>query len=248
MHHRTISLAPVSLALVLALAAAGCSKPEEKKELAPESAELKEDKPTSAAKAYEVSTADSQVTFLMDAELEKIFGRAPKSTSGTLNVDLMDITKTSGLVKIDLLELSIFQKKRGSGDEEFGEETKNDRQNSDMRTWLQIEGDGEKEGNANLAAQKGKSRKLDISVSGTLRLHGRTTEHTFPAEADFTFEGERALGVVVKSKEALQVGLDKHDVRPRSAFNVLADKTLDALGSKVSKIAQISLEISATAQ
>lgn len=236
----------------------GCEE-SEKKELAPESDVLKEDKAAATSLAYQVNSEASQVTFLMDAELEKISGRAPGSTSGSVNVDLTDLSKTTGLVKIDLLKLSIYQKKRESSDEAFGEEVKNEKQNEHMRTWLQISEDGPQEQreknryaefkiakvepNTDVRALQGNERKAEIVVTGTLRLHGRSSEHTFKADALFEFDGEKPVAFRVKGKEPLRVGLEKHDVHPRSAFDVLADKTLEALGSKVAKVAEVSLEI-----
>ena len=51
----------------------------------------------------------------------------------------------------------------------------------------------------------------------------------------------------VKSLEALPIGLDEFDVRPREAFGKLAQGTLDTLGSKVAKEAPIMIEFSAKA-
>lgn len=260
-----LALASIMLTSTLLTGAllVGC-KSSEQKELAPESEVLKEDKAAATSIAYQVNSEASQVNFLMDAELEKISGRAPKSTSGTVNVDLMDLSKTTGLVKIDLLQLSIFQKKRESSDKEFGAEVKSEKQNEHMRTWLQISEDGPKEQReanryaefkitkvepkTNVSAMKGNERKAEVLVTGTLRLHGRSSEHAFKADAIFEFQGDKAVGFRVVGKDPLRVGLEEHDVHPRSAFDVLADKTLETLGSKVAKVAEVSLEIVARAE
>jgi hypothetical protein len=218
------------------------------------------------SQSFSVNQAASKVSFQMDAELEEISGRAPQSVSGSLHVDLQDITRSTGLIKIDLLQLSIYQKKRGSADEEFGEEVKNDKQNEHMRTWLQISSDGpadqvelnryvefklekiESQAEKNPSKLSGDTRRLDLTVTGSLRLHGRSTTHTFPAEAVFSFSGDKVQKLQVTSKEPIGVDLEKHDVRPRSAFDQLAEKTLSALGAKVAKVAQVSLQLEAEPQ
>jgi hypothetical protein len=202
----------------------------------------------------------------MDAELEHISGRAPQSASGKLDVSLTHVTESTGIIKIDLLELSIFQKKRESSDAEFGKEQKNESQNGHMRTWLQISEDGsatEREKNRYLEFQikeiktsgpvdlsklDGRERKLNLEVTGDVRLHGRVTPHTFPAEATFSYEGDKAVSLKVESKKPLGIDLEAHDIRPRSAFNVLAEKTLAALGSKVAKVAKVSFVLFAKAK
>jgi hypothetical protein len=49
----------------------------------------------------------------------------------------------------------------------------------------------------------------------------------------------------VRTLEPLRIGLEEFDVRPREAFGKLAQKTLDALGTKVAKEAPLQVEFSA---
>lgn len=256
---RTVFL---TVTLCSAFSAFACQNSDAKKQLAPEAKSLEPTEKAAKAESFDVS-ADSSVSFEMDAELEHISGRAPKAASGTLNLPLSDVTKSTGIVKIDLLALSIYQKKRESADAEFGEEELKETQNAHMRTWLQISEDGPKEereknrfiefqikelrtsGPTDLTQMKGIERKLALTITGDLRLHGRVTSHTFRADATFIFEGDRAISMKVTSREPLSVDLEKHDVRPRSAFNILADKTLAALGTKVAKVALVSFTLDA---
>jgi hypothetical protein len=260
--HTTFVL--LATAIVTTVTLSACKTSEQKKELAPEASRLMPVKETAATERFDVDS-QTNVSFEMDAELEHISGRAPNSASGDLHLSLTNVTKSTGIVKIDLLELSIFQKKRDSSDADFGEEKRNDSQNDHMRTWLQISEDGaasERERNrylefqikevktttsADLSKLEGPERKLDLEITGDVRLHGRVTSHTFPAQAVFSYNGEKAISVKVESKKPLYINLEKHDVRPRSAFNSLADKTLAALGSKVSKIAKVSFVLLAKA-
>lgn len=245
---------------LLALSLAACESEPQEEALAPQVAELTAQAPAVKSLVFVVDQKASDVTFTMDAEKEKITGRAPASASGTLHVDLQDLTKSTGLVKIDLNELSLYQQKRDSADEEFSESTKSETQNEHMRTWLQISEDGpaqEREANrfaefkiasVGLSSQNSVNEsqpEAELQISGSLRIHGRVTEHRFPVRAKFYFKDGKATSIDFKSLKPIEVSLEKHDVRPRSAFGVLADKTLDALGAKVAKVAKISLKFSA---
>jgi hypothetical protein len=255
-----------SLAFAAVLLACGCEdKPAQP--LAPTASALEAPKPPVAgAQAFVIDEASSKVDFTMDAELEKIFGRAPGALTGELFVDPKDVTKSTGLVKLDLDKLSIYQKKREKADQEFGEETKNEKQNKDMRTWFQIEADApadQREKNRwvefkidrvenasakDVTALPGAERKVTMTVSGDFRLHQRVTKKSAKVEVAFKYEGDKLQALQIKSLEPVDIGLEEHDVQPRSAFSKLADKGLDALGQKVAKIAKISLELGAKAK
>jgi hypothetical protein len=241
-----------------------CACEDKPKNLAPAASALESAKPVDdMAAAFEVQTQDSKVTFQMDAELEKITGRAPDAISGEFFIDLKDVTKTTGLLKVDLDKLSIYQKKRDDAEGEFGEEVKNDKQNEHMRTWFEISEDAPKEvreknrfvefkidkieraSAKDVTKLSGPERTVTATAHGDFRLHGRVTKKAIPVEAVFKFQGDEVTGVSLKTSEPFGVGLDEHDVRPRSAFNKLADKTLDALGAKVAKVAKVTLELSA---
>ncbi len=257
--------AALAAIIAVAFSASGCKKTEQ--ELAPEASALAPAAPAAAqAATFAIDPPSSQVTFQMDAELEKIAGRAPGSAEGELFVDPKDVSKTTGLVKVDLLKLSIYQKKRESADKEYGEEVKNDKQNGHMQTWFQISSDAPAEvREANRFAElklktvrdvsandvtklPGAERKVTAYVIGDLRLHGRVSEHKLAVEVTFKFEGDKPTGLVIKTTEPFGVSLEQHDVRPRKAFDQLADATLETLGQKVTKVAQVSLEASAKAK
>lgn len=234
--------------------------------LAPTSSALASAAPkTAEAKRVVVDTASSKVTFVMDAALEKIHGEAPKSASGELFVDLADLTKTTGLLKVDLMELVLYQQKREDEKSDFGERQKSDLQNEHMRTWLQISPDApeaDREKNryvefkiekvdevsaANVMEMKGDERTVTATVSGELRLHGRSANKKAKVEVAFSFRGEALEQVRIKTLEPVPVGLEEHDVKPRETFGQLAKKTLGALGSKVASEAPVMIEVTATA-
>jgi hypothetical protein len=254
----TAALFALSSSLVLT----GCKK--ESKELAPEASALAAPAPAApSAATFVVDSPSSKVSFQMDAELEKIAGRAPGSAQGEIFVDPKDLTKTTGLIKIDLLALSIYQTKRESAEAEFGAEEKNEKQNGHMQTWFQISPDAPadvREQNrfaefklkkvqtvsaTDLTTLPGPERRVTAEVLGDFRLHGRVSEQKVSVEATFQFSGDKPTGMVLKTTQPFGVSLDAHDVRPRKAFDQLADATLETLGKKVNKVPQISFEITA---
>ncbi len=251
--------------ICLGLATTGCDE-SKKEELAPQASALVEEEPKAQSTTYSIDTKQTQVEFRMDAELEAITGRAPESAEGQLHVDLSDLTKTTGLVKVDLLDLSVYQKKRESADDKFGEEVKNEKQNEHMRTWFQISDDAPPEvrdqnryaefsiekvagvKNPNVLAMSGDTRTVTADVTGDFRLHGRVTQQTLKLEITFTFAEGKPARLSLKTREPFEVHLEKHDVKPRSTFDKLAEKTLDALGAKVAKVAKVDLQATAIAQ
>lgn len=261
-----LCLRQATLILPLTLALNACeSKPAVA--LAPSSSALTAaEKPTATALSLEVESAGSVASFVMNAPVEKIHGEAKGAVQGELFVDPTDITKTTGLVKVDLEKLELFQQKREDDKSEFGERKKNDMQNKHARTWLEISEDAPaQERSANRFAElkiekivtaspsdltklSGGERKIAATLEGELRLHQRKVRKTVKVEATFRFAGERLSGVSVKTTEPMVVGLEEHDVRPRELFGKLAQKTLSDLGQKVAKEAPIELQFSAKAK
>lgn len=222
--------------------------------------------PASGTAAFKVEPASSKVSFNMDSELEKIFGRAPGGLEGEFFIDLKDVSKSTGLVKVDLDKLSIYQQTRKGADQAFGEETKNEKQNKDMRNWFEIEADAPADAREknrwaefkvdsvsepsakDVTALSGAERKVTLTVSGDFRLHQRVSKRSVKLSILFKFAGDKPQSIHVTTLEPFSVGLEEHDVRPRTAFATLADKTLDALGAKVAKVAKVSLEFDASAK
>lgn len=250
----------VGMLLVPPLAA--CSKKE--KELAPAASALASAAPvTEMSKKFALDTSNSGITFTMEAELEKITGRAPSSADGELFIDLKNIEKSTGLIKVDLDKLGIYKRNRDDAEGEFGEEQKHPKQNNDMRMWFQISEDGPKEERekfrwvefkiTKVSAPKkditqltGAARKVDAKVTGEFLLHGRKTEKTIEAELSFEFDGDTPKSLRIQSKKPFDVGLEEHDVKPRKAFDQLADATLEVLGAKVAKVAKVEVDAVAT--
>jgi len=210
---------------------------------------------------FVVDPATSKLGFDMEAPIEKIRGKVPASAlTGELFVDLTDITKTTGLVRVDISELELFQRTAAEEGQEFGEEKKEPKQNEHARAWLEIGPDTPPE---QLAKNKliefslstvqdasatdvtkltGAERKVTFTASGEFLLHQRKAAKSVKLAATFKFAGDQATEVAIKSLEPLAIGLDEYDVRPREGFGKLAQKTLAALSPKVAKEAEVSLE------
>jgi hypothetical protein len=248
---------------VLALLLSQCDE-KPKATLAPAASALTQPKPAAAgARTFVVDAASSAVSFTMDAELEKISGRAPGALRGELALDASDIAKSSGLVQLDLDRLVIHQRKRDDGAGEFGPETQSEKQNADMRTWFEISSDTPpqvRETNRwaefrltqlslpsarDVATSDVPERSLTAEAKGDFRLHGRVKPRSAKLEIRIRYADRVPREIHVRTTEPFAVPLEEHDVRPRSAFGKLADKTLDALGAKVSKVALISLDFTA---
>jgi polyisoprenoid-binding protein YceI len=257
---------PKVAALVTAVLLAGCQEDAPSTPLAPTASALAAAKPKTAdARTFSIDKSSSKVDFLMEAPFEKIRGRLTGAAEGDLAIDLMDITKATGLVAVDLTGLELFQTKADE-DGGLGEETKSDLQNQHARTWLEISPDTpedmrkknarvelsitkiEATGDANVAKQTGKTRKTTFKATGDFLLHGRKTTKNVDLEATFTYEGEQPVSVTIKTTKPFAVGLEEHDVKPREAFGRLALKTLGDLAPKVGKEAMVTLELTAVAK
>jgi len=239
--------------VLLGALAAGCGKKEPPVELAPvSSVSLEGPKAaTPAALTLVIDQASSSVKFLMDSPLEKIDGDAPGSASGELAVDLEDLSKSSGLVKVDLDRLSLYQQKRPSGNGEYQERKKNPLQNEHARDWLQI-APHEGEVSAAQVAQNriaeyrieklttpvkspsaltGPERKVTAEVGGTLRLHGRQLPATTRVELTFHYAGDKLQSLDVKTLEPLTISLEKFEIHPRDGAGKLVKSITDSLAS-----------------
>lgn len=255
---------PVLCASLLCLWLAACEdKPNPS--AAPTTSSLAPAKPTTeAAKPFDIETATSKVRFDMDAPIEKIFGEVDSSASGEVFVDLEDLTKCTGLLKIDLDKLVLYQQKREKEDAAFGERTKSDTQNEHARNWLGIGKDVadadkqkhrfielkitkvEAKGPKSLAAMQGDERKTTLVVTGDFRLNERAVAKTAELELTFKMSGDKPTSIHVKSVSPIAVNLDAHDVRPKDTLGAILQKTteeLATLGKKVSKDAMVSIDL-----
>lgn len=234
---------------------AGCGKKEAPVELAPvSSASLEAPKAAAAGgTALTVDGPSSSVKFLMDSPLEKIDGDAPGSASGELSVDPSDLAKTTGLIKIDLDKLTLYQQKRPDGTGAYQERTKNPLQNKHARDWLQLEvHEGETtaeqvaqyrsaelriekvEPSVNsVASLSGAERKLTATVSGTLRLHGRQEAKSAKVELTFHYAGDKLASVGVKTLEPFVINLERFEIHPRDSAGKLVKSITETIATQL---------------
>jgi hypothetical protein len=259
--------------LALALSVLACEKEAPPKDLAPvASAALEAPMPASAkAVRLAIDTPSSSMSFLMDSPLEKIDGQAPASATGELAIDVEDLAKSTGIIKIDLDKLTLWQQKRAEEEGDFGERKKSDKQNQHARDWFQIvprEGETTPEQAAknriaeyriesvtpsvpSVLALTGAERKVTATVNGTLRLHGRQAKKSAKVELTFRFAGDKLESVNVKTLEAFPVSLEEFEIHPRNAAGKLTKTVTDAIAStlkgKLQKEAPVMLEVTAKA-
>ncbi len=254
------TLRSIGGACLLTLALFGCGD-QNKAQLAPEASAtaLASSAPKSdAAKELGVDRGASSVAFVMDAPAEKIRGKVLNGVEGQLFIDPKDMSQTTGNIVVDIGNLEIFQRKADDSGN-FGDETKVDKQNEHAREWLEIGPSAPeaikkknqrvefritslKSDKKDLTKETG-DVKLDVEATGDFLLHGRVSKKTVKLDVTVTMEGGAPKTVVIKTKSPFTVGLEEHDVRPRDTFGKLAAKTLQDLGSKVAKEAQVELDV-----
>jgi hypothetical protein len=259
-------------ALCAGVALVGC-KDKPQTTLAPTASALQAAPAAASATQFSVEPASSKVTFLMDSPLEKIDGDASGGLSGDLYVDLVDISKSTALVKVDLQKLVLYHQKRGDDKGAYGEREKSDLQNTHARNWLQIvprEGDVtpeqaeanrwvefkiDKLDNAsvtNIAGATGPERKLTATASGDFRLHGRKQAKSAKVELTINYQGDKPQSIHVKTTEPLSIGLEEFEVNPRDDAGKFVKSLTEALSStlkgKVAQQAPLMLDFVANAK
>jgi polyisoprenoid-binding protein YceI len=262
---------PRFVAIVLGLGALGlgCKKGPSVEPAPMSSASLEAPKPIAGAVALTVDAASSAVKFSMESPLEKIEGEAPGSASGELSIDPSDLSKASGLVKIDLDKLTLYQSESADGAGTYKARAKNELQNKHARDWLQlVPHDGEVTAEQvaqfriaefrlekltpsvpSVAALSGAERKVTATVSGTLRLHGRQEAKTAKLELTFHYEGDKLTSVGVTTLEPVVVNLERFEIHPRDGagkfVKTLTETIATNLKGKVKGEAPVAIELTA---
>jgi polyisoprenoid-binding protein YceI len=219
---------------------------------------------TSSVVELAVDAAASAVTFTMDAPLEKIHGSFAGGVSGELLLVPTELSASRGLVRVDVSKLELAQEGRKSADQAFGARVVEAKQNQHARAWLEITPDVPDavlaENASALLAITGltSTTTLDLAVdgersfparaTGKLWLHGQEAEVAVDARLTVGVVGGKVGAVRVALAAPFEVGLEKHDVRPRDGFGKLASKTLAALGDQVGTVAKVQVELVAKAE
>lgn len=253
----------LSALALCAVGAVGCEDKPTSENIAPTSTALTQAKPAAmGAQKFAVDKASSKVDFMMEAPQEKIRGRVHGASEGDFQINLEDITKTTGLITVDISGLELYQSKADDSGK-FGEESKSDLQNKHVRTWLEISPDApddvraknskvqfsiksiETTGEKNVTKLTGAERKVTFTAKGDFLLHQHKADKSAELEATFKFEGDKPVSVAIKSVKPFAVNLAEYEVKPRDAFGKFALKSLETLAPKVAKEAQVSIDLSA---
>jgi len=192
-----------------------------------------------SAEAKVLTVNSGNMDFLMDAPVEKIKGKTG-ALSGNLTIDGEDLKTVKGELVIDISKIVTYT---------FEDAGKNKSQNEHMLNWFEIGPDVKEEmrvkyksavlkvSGAKSVEDKSDTEKL-VTLDADLVLHGMTVK--YPIELLVNKSGD---GYKVKTNKPFKVGLVEHDVRPRDLAGKLLQKTLEALGHKVAKYAQVSVEL-----
>lgn len=207
--------------------------------------------PSAGATRYAVDAA-SEATFLIDAPLEKIRGRA-SGARGSLDVDPEDLSRTRGHVEVDLSTLVT---------ETFESADKNRSQTGHARNWLELGPDTEPaareanrharleltsvelEGPRRVADLAGAPRPASARVRGTLRIQGVTTEVDVRCSVSVALDPSGAPALRVVTAEPLRVSLRAHDIKPRDLAGRFLDGALERIGQKIDDAVQVSVALS----
>lgn len=270
---RVMKWVGVSTAALFALSIAGCDKKDTAREPVPV--------PAASATALAPSTAgpsssvvkmkvrsDGTTTIDMPAPKEHIKAKTTVA-AGSLEVDLADLSKTRGEVKVDLTSLKTMT---------FGDPTKDDSQTSHALTWLEV-GDAEKEklpdavkasnkfavfairaidglavsdlAKVSPTTDKGQDvRTVELVAHGELLIHGHKVNKDVPLVVKVVHPTGAATtskptSITITTKEPVKVVLADHEVRPRDDVGKVAKAAFKLIGTKVADTASISMDFTA---
>jgi hypothetical protein len=229
--------------------------------------------PPAGASVMRFVVVDASTTSIeIDAPKEK-FRAATKGGTGTLIVDLANLTSSRGEVKMDLSTIVTST---------FNDAADNASQTTHARTWLEV-GDGEegKLDEATKAANRyavyairsienasatdlanvpptkdGESgdelRTVTLTTKGELLIHGHKVDREADVEVRLRYppgaSAHSPKSIAISTKKPLHVVIAEHDVKPRDGFGKIAKKAFHLLGTKVGDNAYIALDVRAKPQ
>jgi hypothetical protein len=258
MRHSVYALLAVSVALV------GCDKKKDEAPLAPSATALEVSKAAPSAMTVHFDVQKDGKTSIDMPGVKEHIKADTTASAGSLDVDLMDLTKSVGEVKVDLTTLSTHT---------FDDKDKNDSQTGHARNWMEVGSDyakdaieknrwavfairsidGVSEPNVWKVAPVAKDaedvRTVALTGHGEILIHGHAAKKDIPMEARFYWpagatQGTKPTRIVFATKSPLHVTLKEHDVRPRDTSGKLLDWTTSLI-SKVAETADISFELTA---
>jgi len=224
------------------------------------------------AMVFTIEPKGSRIDVTMEAPREKLRGRVSDFTTGELQIDLADLTKTRGQLSVDLDGLQLYRRTADT-DGHAGDEHQLSLQAVHARNWLEIGPCDDDEQPETCEAHKkrnqhvtfvitrvladrqrvlavtGSRRTVTATVTGQLSLHQHETAKTAELEVSFDMTGDGAERVSVKTLRPFEIDLAEHDIRPRTTFGKLAEKTLEMLVDDKEKLApRAQLSVAFTAR
>jgi polyisoprenoid-binding protein YceI len=197
----------------------------------------------------------SEVTFLIDAPLEKIKGRFG-GTMGTIDLDSMFLSQSRGTFTVDL---------DGMKTSTFGDESKDASQTEHMKNWLEIGTDVDEKlrernryakftitsiaeasaSNIDKIETHDMQRVVTMKVNGNLLLHGISSPKTVDIVLTFVGSPEELAFVRVATAHPFAISLKEHDIKPRDLTGKFLAGALEKVGQKIDDTVQISLDFKA---
>jgi len=205
------------------------------------------------AKSKSFVVADEgSATFLIDAPLEKIKGKA-NHFRGTIEIDPTKISATKGQVDVDLKTLKTNT---------FEDAGKNTQQTEHAQNWFELGNDVDaklRDENqwARFTIKSVKSsgpdsiadikeadgaRTVEITAEGDLWLHGASVPKTVKLSVSFKGPQDAPTAIQIKTVDPIPVSLKAHSVMPRDIAGKFLQGSLEKIGKKIDDNAQVSLD------
>jgi hypothetical protein len=249
---------------------AGCQ--EKKTTVAPAASSLAPSTPPpqgASTKKFGLDGA-SKASIQLDAPKEKILATV-NGGLGTLEIDFANLANSRGEVKLDLttITMSTFAEADKNSAQTThartwlevgdGEQGKLDAETKATNRYAvyairSVENPSATDVTKIAPTKDGADevRTVTLTTKGELLIHGHKVDRDGDVEVAFRYDAgalaDKPKAIGVKTRKPLRVVLAEHDVKPRDGFGKIAKSSFHLLGTKVADEAEVSLELSATAQ
>lgn len=195
---------------------------------------------------------EGSATFLIDAPLEKIKGKANRFR-GNIEIDPMKLSATKGQVDVDLKTLKTNT---------FDDAEKNTKQTEHAQNWFELGNDVDaklrdenqwarftiksvKSSGADSIAdvkEADGARTVEVTADGELWLHGASVPKTVKLSVSFKGPADAPTSVQIKTVDPIPVSLKAHSVMPRDIAGKFLQGSLEKIGKKIDDNVQVSLD------
>jgi len=255
----------MKLWMLCGLVLVACSKKEKEIPLAPAASALEVSKATSMAVHFEVQKDGKTTIDLIGPKKIEHIKAVTSASDGSLDVDLMDVSKSVGEVKVDLTTMTMHT---------FDDQEKNDTQTGHALNWMEIGSDYPTETREKYKWAIFAIRSIDNASASdvskvaatkegsedvrtiTFTAHGEMLVHEHKANKDLSMEARfywpsnadaqktKPDHIVFATKSPLKITLKEHDVRPRDTSGKLLQWSTELI-TKVADDADVTFELSA---